>query len=64
MTHYCDAGNRQRFERKLSPDGKSVEFNLLDITSKRFVLAPWERNVLDFPIISGNIALRWSAGRG
>jgi hypothetical protein len=23
-----------------------------------------ERNVLDFPIKSGNIALRWSAGRG
>src|SRR5258708_31014755 len=32
--------------------------------SNRFFLAPWERNVLDFPIISGNIALRWSAGRG
>ena len=33
-------------------------------TSKRFVLAPWERNVLDSPFIAGNIALRWSAGRG
>ncbi|MDQ3684968.1 MAG: hypothetical protein M3430_05130 [Acidobacteriota bacterium] len=31
MTHYSNAGNRQRFEGKLSPDGKSVEFNLLDV---------------------------------
>ena len=31
MTHYSEAGNRPRFEGKLSPDGKSVEFNLLDV---------------------------------
>jgi hypothetical protein len=31
MTHYCDAGNRQRLEGKLTPDGKSVDFSLLDV---------------------------------
>jgi hypothetical protein len=32
LVHYCDAGNRPRMVARPSPDGKTVEFDLLDIS--------------------------------
>lgn len=32
LTHYCDAGNRPRMQAKQPGDGKTVQFELVDIT--------------------------------
>jgi hypothetical protein len=31
LRHYCDAGNRPRMRGTMSPDGKKVEFEFLDV---------------------------------
>ena len=59
-THYCDAGNRPRFEGKLSPDGNTIEFSFLDLAGgtqgglvKRmaFTIVDADKHVIEFTFI-------------
>jgi len=62
-THYCDAGNRSNMEGKMSADGKSVEFNFLDVAGStkgglvkrmKFTMIDANKHVVEFTFIMPN----------
>jgi hypothetical protein len=62
-THYCDGGNRARFEGKISPDGKAIEFSFLEVTGSTkgglvkhmvFTTVDANKHVIEFTFIMPN----------
>ena len=62
LTHYCDAGNRPRMTGKLAPDGKSVDFEFLDVAGSTqyghmhhatFTLADADHHIEDWTFMEG-----------
>ena len=62
-THYCDAGNRVRWEGKMSPDGKTIEFSFLDVAGSTkggllkcmmFTMIDANKHVVEFTFIMPN----------
>ena len=63
LTHYCDAGNRPRMTGKLAPDGKSVDFEFLDVAGSTqyghmhhatFTLADADHHIEDWTFMEGD----------
>ena len=57
LTHYCDAGNRPRMNGEMSADGKSVQFDFLDLAGSnqhghmhgmKFTFVDADRHIEDF----------------
>jgi hypothetical protein len=64
LTHYCDAGNRPRMTARVSPDGKVVDFDFVDISGRydrtghmqhaRFTLVDADHHIEDWTYLLPN----------
>jgi hypothetical protein len=66
LTHYCDAGNRPRMLGKSSPDGKTVDFEFLDVAGSTqyghmhhaaFAVLDANHHLEDWTFMEGNKAV-------
>jgi len=46
LTHYCDMGDQPRMVANISPDGKTVSFNFLDVTNLASPDMPYMRRLI------------------
>jgi hypothetical protein len=63
LTHYCDAGNRPRMSGKLASDGKTFDFEFLDVAGSTeyghmhhatFTMADADHHIEDWTFMEGD----------
>ena len=69
LTHYCDAGNRPRMVASVSPDGKTIDFQFLDIAGVSkygymnhvvFTILDADHHTEDWTLMHGDSSLVYS----
>jgi len=67
LIHYCDAGNRPRMTGKMSPDGKTIEFEFIEVTGKNldkhmqhavFTIIDADHHTEDWTFMMGDTPIR------
>jgi len=61
LTHYCDMGDQPRMVSKVSPDGKTISFDFLDITNLPSPDTPYMRRLVVVITDSDHFSEQWFA---
>lgn len=64
LTHYCDVGNRPRMVAKTAPDGKTVEFDFLDIANYSSAQGSHMGHAVFTMLDANHHTEEWTAERG